>query len=67
MGLSKLLASKSSRRLSALSMLVQAARALYRGNRRVGALLLGAAVLSYRWSVVGLVAELGIRLYQRSR
>ncbi|WP_254543557.1 hypothetical protein [Halomarina pelagica] len=67
MGLGTFLASRSSRRLSALSMLAEAGLALYRGNKRVAALLAGAAVLAYRWSVAGLLAELGIRLYQRRR
>ncbi|MFC7155385.1 hypothetical protein ACFQPA_07950 [Halomarina halobia] len=67
MGAGKFLRSKSSRRLSALSMVAEAGMALYRGNKRVAALLAGAAVLAYRWSVVGLLAELGIRLYQRRR
>ncbi len=48
-------------------MVAEAGMALYRGNKRVAALLAGAAVLAYRWSVVGLLAELGIRLYQRRR
>ncbi len=48
-------------------MLAEAGLALYRGNKRVAALLAGAAVLAYRWSVAGLLAELGIRLYQRRR
>jgi hypothetical protein len=64
MGLTDVLDSRNTRTLSALSMLAEAGLALYRGNRRVAALLAGAAVLAYRFSWVGVVAELAIRLYQ---
>jgi hypothetical protein len=64
MGLTDVLDSRNTRTLSALSMLAEAGLALYRGNRRVAALLAGAALLAYRFSWVGVVAELAIRLYQ---
>ncbi|WP_254537516.1 hypothetical protein [Halomarina litorea] len=67
MGLSEILSSKNTRTLSALSTLVQAGLALYRGNTKVAALLVGAAVLSYRTSWVGMVAQVAIQLYQRMR
>lgn len=67
MGLKELLSSKNTRTLSALTTLAQAGYALYRGKKTVAALLVGAAVLSYRNSWVGMVAQLAIKLYQRAR
>lgn len=67
MGLADLLTSKRSGQISALSMLVEAAIALYRGERDVAALFLGAAALAYRWSFLGMVAEILIKAYQRIR
>lgn len=67
MALLDFMASRSFRRLSSLSMVVEAGMALLRGNKRVAALLLGAATLAYRWSWVGILAELGIRGYQWTR
>jgi len=67
MGLTDILDSKNTRTLSALSMLAEAGMALYRGNKQVAAMLAGAAVLAYRFSWVGMVLELAIRLYQKSR
>ncbi len=67
MGLAKAFTSKRSGQVSAISMLVEAGLALYRGERKIAALLLGAAALSYRWSIVGIVAEVLIRVYQRVR
>jgi hypothetical protein len=67
MGLVDELGSKRSGRISALTTLVEAALALYRGETRIAALLLGAAALAYRWSAVGIVAELLIKLYQYLR
>ncbi|EMA54064.1 hypothetical protein [Halococcus thailandensis] len=67
MGLAKALKSKQAGQISAISMLVEAGLALYRGEKKIAALLLGAAALSYRWSIVGIVAEALIRIYQRLR
>jgi hypothetical protein len=67
MGLANVFKSKQAGQISAVSMLVEAGLALYRGEKRIAALLLGAAALSYRWSIVGIVAEALIRVYQRAR
>ncbi|EMA46242.1 hypothetical protein [Halococcus saccharolyticus] len=67
MGLSDLLTSKRSGMISAVSMVVEAGLALYRGDKKIAALLLGAAALAYRWSFVGAIAEILIRAYQRLR
>jgi len=62
MVLKKLVASKWSRRFSLASVAANGVRALLRGNRRVGALLLGIALLAYRWSPLGIAVTL---LYYR--
>jgi len=62
MVLKKLVASKWSRRFSLGSVALNGVRALVRGNRRVGALLLGLAFLAYRWSPLGIAVTL---LYYR--
>lgn len=67
MGLANAFKSKQAGQISAISMLVEAGLALYRGEKKIAALLLGAAALSYRWSIVGVVAEALIRIYQRVR
>ncbi|EMA49771.1 hypothetical protein C448_01749 [Halococcus morrhuae DSM 1307] len=67
MGLANAFKSKQAGQISAVSMLVEAGLALYRGEKKIAALLLGAAALSYRWSIVGIVAEALIRIYQRVR
>jgi len=48
-------------------MLVEAALAFTRGNRKIGAALLAAAPLAARWSGVGLLVEVGIRAYKLLR
>jgi len=67
MGVTQALNSNGARRLSAVSMLVEAGLALARGKRRLAALLFGAAVLAYRFSYLGFVSEVLIRLYQWQR
>ena len=48
-------------------MLVESGLALARGKRRLAALLFGAAALAYRFSYLGFVAEVLIRIYQWQR
>ncbi|HET7322896.1 MAG TPA: hypothetical protein VFJ06_01040 [Halococcus sp.] len=67
MGLAKAFNSVRSGQISAISLLVEAGLALYRGDKRIAALLLGAAALAYRWSAVGLVAQILYRIYQYIR
>lgn len=66
-GLSRLFNSSGAKNLSALSMLVEAGLALARGKRKIAAMLLGAAALASRWSWVGFLAEIAIRVYQWRR
>jgi hypothetical protein len=67
MGLVEAFNSKRAGQISALSMLVEAGLALYRGEKDVAAMLLGAAVLAYRWGIVGTIAGILIRIYRRVR
>jgi hypothetical protein len=62
MMLSKLFASTWTRLFSVLSVVVTGLRAVLSGNRRLGAVLLGVAVLAYRWSPAGIALTL---LYHR--
>ena len=48
-------------------MIGEAALSWARGDRRTGALFLVASILAYRWSVLGVFTEVGIRLYRRVR
>ena len=59
---SKLFASTWTRLFSVLSVVVTGLRAVLGGNRRLGAVLLGVAVLAYRWSLAGIALTL---LYHR--
>jgi hypothetical protein len=67
MGLTKLLSSKWSRRLSALSVLSEAARAFKSGNKKLAALLVGGAALAYRSSKLGFVVSLVARRLRRKK
>lgn len=63
MVLKKLLGSKWSRLFSLVSVAANGVRALVRGNRRIGALLLGIAFLAYRWSPLGIAVSLLYYVY----
>lgn len=67
MGLAKAFNSKRAGQISAISMLVEAGLALYRGEKKIAALLFGAAALAYRWGIVGTIAGILIRIYRRIR
>ena len=60
--LKRLLGSKWSRQFSLVSVLVSGIRAVIGGNRRIGALLIGVALLAYRWSPLGIAVT--IIMYQ---
>ena len=58
------LRSNTLRNLSVGVMLLEALNAARKGSWKVAAALLGAAALGYRFTGLGLVVELAIRLYQ---
>ena len=63
MVIKRLLGSKWTQRFSVLTVLINGLRAIVRGNRRIGALLLGVALLAYRWSPVGIAVTLLLHWY----
>ena len=67
MVLKRILGAVWSRRLSFVFAAVQIARTFYRGNRRLGLLLLGVLLLAYRWSPLVIVLELLLRRYVKQR
>jgi len=62
MVLTTLFASKWTRLFGVVSVVITGLRAVIGGNRRLGALLLGVALLAYRWSPAGIALTL---LYHR--
>ena len=67
MNATRLLGSKSLKRLSALTMLVDSALAFRRGDWKAGAALLAAAPLSARSTALGFAVQAGIRAYRHLR
>lgn len=65
MGLFKLLASKRSKQLSVVSTLAEAAMSFKRGQKKLAALLVGVAALSYKKSSLGFLAQILVKLYQK--
>lgn len=57
MVLKRLLGSRATRSMTVLSVLSTAKRAFDRGNRTRAVALLGVAVLAWKWTVVGLIAQ----------
>jgi hypothetical protein len=65
MKLTKLLGSKRSRQLSVISTLAEAAMSFKRGQKKVGALLVGVAALSYKRSELGYLAQIAVKLFEK--
>ena len=57
MVLKKLLGSTATRSLTVVSVLSEAKAAFGRGQRTRGVLLLGVAVLAWKWTMLGLIAQ----------
>ena len=65
MVLTKLLGSKATRSMTVVSVLSDAKRAFDRGNRTRGLLLVGVAVLAWKWTVLGMAAQGIVKLLRR--
>jgi hypothetical protein len=63
LGLKKLLGSKRTRQLSALSMLAQAGNELRKGKLKLAALYVVGAAVSYKNTTVGLAMQALFRLF----
>ncbi len=57
MPLKRLLGSRATRSLTVLSVLTEAKRAFDRNNRTRALVLLGVAVIAWKWTVIGLAAQ----------
>ncbi len=57
MVLKRLLGSRATRSLTVLSVLKEAKRSFDRGSRTRAVLLLGVAVLAWKWTILGLAAQ----------
>ena len=67
MGVNRLLGSKATRSMTVLSVLVEARRSMKRGNKQRAMLLLVAALLAWKWTVVGLAAQGAARAFRDGR
>ena len=65
MVLTKLLGSKATRSLTVVSVLSDAKRAFASGNRTRGLLLVGVAVLAWKWAMLGVIAQGVLKLFGR--
>lgn len=67
MGLKRLLGSKRTRQLSALTLLAQGGREFRRGDVKMAGAYLLAALVSYRSTALGLLSRIAVRLFGRKR
>ncbi len=67
MVLKKLLGSTATRSLTVVSVLSEAKQAIENGNRSRGVLLLGVAVLAWKWTIIGLAAQGLLKLLRSGR
>lgn len=64
MPIGKLLGSKATRSLTVLSVLAEAKRAFDRNNRTRAVLLLGVALIAWKWAIVGMAAQGVLTLFR---
>ena len=64
MVLKKLLGSKATRSLTVVSVLSDAKQAFDSGNRTRGLLLVGVAVLAWKWTILGMAAQGVLKLFR---
>lgn len=64
MGLAQTLASKYSKQLRVVSLLVDAVSEMRRGEKKLAAILVGVAAITYRSNRFGYLTEIFVRLYQ---
>lgn len=67
MVLKRLLGSRATRSLTVLSVVAEAKRSVDRGHRTRGILLLGVAVLAWKWAVLGILAQGVVTVLRRGR
>ena len=65
MVLKKLLGSTATRSLTVFSVLADAKRAFEHGNHVRGALMLGVAVLAWKWAIIGMAAQGVVKLLRK--
>ncbi|TYL39522.1 hypothetical protein CV102_04290 [Natronococcus pandeyae] len=65
MVLKKLLGSTATRSLTVFSVLADAKRAFEQGNHARGALMLGVAVLAWKWAIIGMAAQGIVKLLRK--
>ena len=64
MVLKRLLGSKATRSLTVVSVLSDAKQAFDSGNRTRGLLLVGVAVLAWKWTILGMAAQGVLKLFR---
>ena len=62
MVLTRFLGSKATRSLTVLSVAIEAKHALERGHRLRGVFLLGVAALAWKWALLAMIVQAGLRL-----
>ncbi|WP_436346153.1 hypothetical protein [Natronorubrum sp. FCH18a] len=67
MVLKKLLGSTATRSLTVVSVLSEAKKAFRQGNRTRGLLLVGVAVLTWKWLLLGMAAQGVLKLVRGGR
>ncbi len=67
MALTRFLSSRATRSLTVLSVALEAKRALESGHRLRGVLLLGLAAITWKWAVLAVFVQAGLRMLRGGR